>query len=254
VPRNTINAGGFCFGLKIEYPFDLKNIMGFIFFSVAVKKAGRILKIKKHNYFDNICICFDVFKLFKTRRKYHEEAFQELVGLSHFFCWPSRQESRSEDMSNDDNMVRKRTARKQIHSKKKASKKWSIYIVLHCEHLELGYLIDYIYLLSSFGLVNFISCTTTNYISCFGTLYQSQSIVSLYGFCKHEYQRNPDNLSVLIYLEMEHFDWSRFLWNVIFIDPGTINGAMLWQLVWHTCIVYIDFKWRFFQYLYLWYM
>jgi len=30
-----------------------------------------------------------------------------------------------------------------------------------------------------------------------------------------------------------------------FVDHGTINGAMIWQLVQCTCNVYIDFEWRF---------
>jgi len=129
-----------------EHIFQNHRLHFFFYWNEEDKRKAN--NEKKTIISDNIFICFDDFKLKENILK---KLFMNLLDHHISFVNPQGTKSRSEDTSYDDNnMIRMRPAKKQIYSKKKAPKKWLIYMDLYCFRLSILnsviYLITFTYL------------------------------------------------------------------------------------------------------------
>jgi len=124
LPGDTIHAGGFCFGSRLEYP-SAKNIQfqnhRLHFFFCCSEEAVTNANGKKNTIIaDNTRICYDDFKPDDTVM---QDLFENLLDRHSNFVFPEKKKKTSKKTVMKKNMNRKRVAKKLLNSKKKKSKK-----------------------------------------------------------------------------------------------------------------------------------
>jgi len=124
LPGDTIHAGGFCFGSRLEYP-SAKNIQfqnhRLHFFFCCSEEAVSNANGKKNTIIaDNKPICHDDFKPDATVM---EELFENLLDRHSNFVYPQDKKKKSKKTVIGKNMNKKRLANKLFSSKKKIPKK-----------------------------------------------------------------------------------------------------------------------------------
>ena len=131
LPGNTIHAGEFCFGSKMEYPTAPKKVIfqnhRLHFFFCCSEQGKRNANNEKNTIIsDNIHICLDDFK---PEDSIMQRLFKNLLDCHISFVDIPGTKKRSGNTSKVRKKIvrkrpaKKRPAKKQIHSKKKIPKK-----------------------------------------------------------------------------------------------------------------------------------